>query len=156
MVDLLTYDYTVDVFGAPAPQGSKKCIGLRNGRHVLVESSKFVKPWREAVVQACAYRAMVLGPIDPLDGPLVARMVFTLHKPTSAPKTRRIWPDKYPDLSKILRATEDALTTAGVWTDDARVVGFDRLWKTYPNEDPEALPQPGVRISVRRLNPQEH
>lgn len=145
------YDYFVEVFGAPAPQGSKKCLGLRGGRHLLVESSKFVKPWRAAVVAACNYRALMLGATDPLDGPLVARMVFTLHKPASAPKRRRIYPDKYPDLSKILRATEDALTDAGVWADDARVVGFDRLWKTYPNEDPEALPRPGVRISVRRL-----
>lgn len=149
------YDFTVEVFGAPAPQGSKKFVGMRGGRPVLVEVVKAVKPWRAAIVQACNYRAVVMGPTEPLDGPLVARMVFTLPKPVSAPKRRRTWPDGRPDLSKLVRSTEDALTDAGVWADDGRVVEYDRLAKTYPNEDTEALPRPGVRISVRRLIPLE-
>ena len=54
-----------------------------------------------------------------------------------------------PDLSKLLRSTEDALTDAGLWADDARVVEYERLAKVYPGEDPEALPVPGVRIEIR-------
>lgn len=134
----------VVAFGLPAPQGSKRHVG--NG--VMIESSKAVKPWREAV-KAAAVEVMDGG--APLDGPLVVRMVFTLRKPQSAPKTRRTWPDRTPDLSKLARATEDALTEAGVWADDARAVEYERLAKVFPLEDPEALHIPGVRLSVRQV-----
>lgn len=140
---------TVIAFGSPAPQGSKRHVG----GGVMVESSKAVKPWREAV-KAAALDAMggEWVPDAPLDGPLVVRMVFTLRKPASAPKKRRTWPDRTPDLSKLARATEDALTDAGVWADDARVVEYERLAKVFPGEDIEALHIPGARIVVRRLS----
>lgn len=136
---------TVVAYGRPAPQGSKKFVGTskKTGRGILVESSKHVKPWR-AIVDAAA-RGLVN---TPLDGPLIVRMIFTVPKPASAPKRRRTWPAVMPDLSKLARATEDALTTAGLWADDARVVEYERLAKVYPGEDPEALHAPGVRITV--------
>ena len=137
------------VYGDPAPQGSKKFVGMINGHGMLVESSKKVKPWRQDVVTA-AKAAMAEG-AAPLDGNLVARMVFTLPKPASAPKRRRTYPNKKPDVTKLARSTEDALVTAGVIVDDARIVGYDRQFKVYPNEDPEALSSPGVRIEIRRL-----
>lgn len=151
---------TVEVvaYGSPAPQGSKRFVGMRGGRAVLVESSKAVKPWREAVQDAVLYTTRIYGtPSDwPLAGPLAASMVFTLAKPVSAPKRRRTWPDRYPDLSKLVRATEDALTDCGLWEDDARVIRYDLLAKVFPGEDPQALDRPGVRISVRRLTPLEN
>lgn len=135
---------TIIVRGMPAPQGSKRHVG--NG--VMLESSKKVKPWRQDVV-AAAVEARNGAP--PLDGPLRARIVFTLPKPKSAPKRKRTYPDKKPDLSKLLRSTEDALTNAGVIADDARIVGFDRLEKVFPGEDPEALDTPGAIIHVYRI-----
>lgn len=137
------------VYGRPAPQGSKKHVGdTKEGRAILVESSRHVGPWRELVHAAAVAARMGSAP---LDGPLVARMVFTLRKPKSAPKGRRIYPDRYPDLSKLIRSTEDALSNAGVWADDARVVGYTRQWKCYPGEDPEALEAPGARIRVQTM-----
>lgn len=138
---------TFEVYGLPAPQGSKRHVG--GGR--MIESSKAVKPWREAVKWAA--REAMAGPDGwaALDGPLLARMVFTLPKPKSAPKTRRTWADRKPDLSKLLRSTEDALTDAGLIADDARLVEFSRLAKVYPGEDVEALASPGCRITVERL-----
>lgn len=138
---------TIVVYGNPAPQGSKRFVGTaRNGRGILVESSAKVKPWRQDV-KAAALEARN-GSL-PLDGPLVARLVFTLPKPKSAPKRRQSWPDRKPDLSKLLRSTEDALTDAGVIADDARIVEFERLAKVFPGEDPEALEVPGARIEIR-------
>jgi len=136
------------VYGHPAPQGSKRHVG--NG--VMVESSKHVKPWRDDVKNA-AEKAIAdqLGQTYPLDEPLVVRMVFTLPKPASAPKRRRTWPCRTPDLSKLIRSTEDALTNAGVWRDDARVTEYERAAKVYPGEDPEALDAPGVRITIRPI-----
>lgn len=135
-------------YGTPAPQGSKKAF-VRGGRAALVESSAKVKPWREAVKTAALdWRDEHGRPT--LDGPLLGSMTFTLRKPTSAPKRRRVWPTKYPDLSKLLRCTEDAITDAGLWADDARVVEYQSLRKLYVGDD-GALDTPGVVVAIRAL-----
>lgn len=162
------------VYGSPAPQGSKKFVGLaKSGRGILAESSKKVRPWRQDVkaaarealeaisVQMTAMGGSVVRVLDagngihafpfPLDAPVRVRMVFTMPKPASAPKRKRTYPCRMPDLSKLARSTEDALTEAGIWKDDARVVEYSRLAKVYPGEDPEALDAPGVRIEVELL-----
>lgn len=148
----------ITVYAMPASQGSKRYVGRAGGRGVMVESSKKLPGWRQAVREAalaCIYcsrpfdgKASVLRSGYPLDQPLAAAMTFTLPKPVSAPKRRRTWPDRMPDLSKLVRSTEDALTDAGVWRDDARVIAYRRLAKVYPNEGPDALPIPGVLIRI--------
>lgn len=143
------------VYGNPAPQGSKKFAGMRGGHGVLVESSKKVKPWRmdvKAAAQEAIERRLdelnhhIRG-WQPYDIPLSVLMVFTLPKPASAPKTRTIFPMRMPDCSKLVRSTEDALTDAGVWVDDARIVECISR-KVYPGEDPYALATPGAIIDV--------
>lgn len=114
---------------------------------ILVESSKKVKPWRKEVDHA---GRVAMAGRAPLDGPLRVTMTFTLPKPTSAPKTRRTYPMRTPDLSKLVRATEDALTTAGVWVDDARVVELTTA-KRYPGEGDSALSRPGVVIKIQPI-----
>ncbi len=137
------------VTGNPAPQGSKKFVGTtKTGRGLMVESSKKVKPWRMDVKAAAEAVLEQFAAMAPLDGPLVVSMVFTLPKPASAPKRRTTWPDKKPDLSKLARSTEDAISDAGLWADDARVVEYARLAKVFPGEDPDALAVPGVRVRV--------
>ena len=75
-------------------------------------------------------------------------MVFSLPRPKSAPKAVKHQARK-PDLSKLVRATEDALTDAGVWEDDARVVGFANTRKVFAGgSDPDALPVPGAVIRI--------
>jgi crossover junction endodeoxyribonuclease RusA len=104
------------VHGTPAPQGSKKGY-VRGGRAVLVESSAAVRPWRQDVTTAAIEAA---GGWTTPDGPVAVHVTFLIRRPASAP--RRVWPDRKPDLDKLLRSTLDALTTAGVIADDARVV----------------------------------
>lgn len=140
------------VQGTPAPQGSKKFVGVHNGRGVMVESSKKVKPWRQDVkaeVERLLANYKHLHGVDwiPLDRALRVTMVFTLPKPISLPK-RRTRPDRKPDLSKLARSTEDALTDAGLWRDDARVVEYARLAKVYPGDGPWALASPGCIIML--------
>jgi Holliday junction resolvase RusA-like endonuclease len=133
---------TIVVAGAPAPQGSKKAIINRHtGKVALIESSKAVKPWREAVRSEAAAVMRTLA-LEPLDGPVWAEMAFYFRRPRSHYRTGRyshllrpdapIAPITPPDLSKLRRATEDALTDAGVWADDARVVGIcdGKFWAT--------------------------
>lgn len=146
------------VIGDPAPQGSKKFVGTNKaGRGILVESSKKVRPWRQDVVAAAMIARERVGAdgqretLPALDGPLRAKVVFTVRKPASAPKKRRTFPCTKPDLSKLLRSTEDALVTAGAIADDARIVEFSRLAKVYPGEDPDSLDAPGVRITIEKV-----
>lgn len=150
------------VYGLPGPQGSKTATGrMRRTKAggltpVLRESSAKVKPWRAAVADA-AITAVVATPHRPwfpLDGPLVARMVFTLPRPKSKRADEAPAADRKPDVSKLIRSTEDALTGI-VWSDDARVVGYDRVWKTYPGADPDALTVPGAVVAVRRATAAE-
>jgi len=135
------------VFGEAAPQGSKRHVG--GGR--MIESSKKVAPWRKAVYEAARAQSIDWcdqGHVwDPLDGPLVADFVFTMPKGSTLPKWRD-WHDKVPDLSKLARSTEDALTGV-VWADDARVTAYRRLEKRYVgSDDPDTLPIPGAVIRV--------
>jgi Holliday junction resolvase RusA-like endonuclease len=136
----------------------------------MLEMSKKLKPWRDDV-KAAALTAMECGQIGdvqlhhpPLDGPLAASIVFTVReKPGSKPtwwpagerwsKALRWRPASTPDLSKLLRSTEDALTGV-VWKDDARVVEYTRLAKYYVGHDAEdVLPYTtGAVIRVWRLS----
>lgn len=143
------------VYGSPAPQGSKRFVGFSKpkageprGRAILVESSDRVKPWREDVKTAAL---AVRDGAPPLDGPLRVRMVFTLPKPSSAPKRRKLYAMRKPDLSKLVRSTEDALVDAGLISDDARIVEYARVAKVFPHEDADALEAPGVLIEIESL-----
>jgi len=131
---------TIRVIGTPAPQGSKRHIG----RGVMIESSEKVAPWREAVANAAVEQVPELE--RGLDGPIGLSVYFALKAPVSASRKRlALGPIGPPDLSKLIRATEDALTTAGIWRDDARVVAI-RAGKRYARPG-EAT---GADISVYR------
>lgn len=151
---------TFTVYGDPAPQGSKSAKGsytdAHGKRHVrLVESSKKVAPWR-ARVEAAALRAILDRRGEfPLTGPLALSVVFSLPRPARMPKERIVdgvaLPMAYPDTSKLVRSTEDALTAAGVWKDDAQAVEFrEPFGKRYVGE-PGALGEPGAVVTVWRI-----
>lgn len=105
------------VIGEPAPQGSKRHVG----RGILIESSKKVKPWRQDVA-AAALEARAGRP--PMDGPVMVEIAFYLARPKSAPKSRQ-YPDRKPDIDKLVRSTLDAIVTAGLIHDDGQVCSID-------------------------------
>jgi crossover junction endodeoxyribonuclease RusA len=150
--------FALDVYGKPAPQGSHKAYVVA-GRARIVNDSESTLPWRQAVVDAA--RAEIDrydGEWVPLEGPLVTHIAFWLPRPVGAPKTIDIRPIKKPDLDKILRATNDALTAAGVWRDDSQVVSSheEKFYSLGP--ELSRLYQrgwhrpPGVSIEVRTLD----
>lgn len=154
---------TIVVYGTPAPQGSKRHVG----GGVMIESSKKVKPWRQDVKAMARAEIEARPGWQPLDGPLAVSMVFSVrHRPASKPswwpmgmrwsKTLMWRPASTPDLSKLLRSTEDALTDAGLWRDDARVVEYRHLAKYYVADDaPGVLASgPGCVIQVWALGEQ--
>jgi Holliday junction resolvase RusA-like endonuclease len=112
----------IRAFGTPAPQGSKSFKGMRGGKPILAESSKKVTPWRAAVVDAALQAVKVAGWVTlGKDVPVRLEVEFFLKPPATMPKGRTA-PTTYPDVSKLIRSTEDALTSAKVWADDAQVV----------------------------------
>jgi Holliday junction resolvase RusA-like endonuclease len=109
------YSFWID--GEPAPQGSKTGF-YKNGRVVMVESSKKVKPWREAVMKQTA-NYMSWNTQNPLTTAVEISLVFHLPRPRTV---TRQWPCVKPDLDKLIRSTFDGLTTGGLYTDDALVI----------------------------------
>jgi crossover junction endodeoxyribonuclease RusA len=139
----------VIVRGIPAPQGSKRHVG--NGR--MIESSKAVGPWREAV-RGQTQAAMRGRP--PLGGPVRVRVWFWLPRPKGHYGTGRntdqvrpsapVRPSGTPDLDKLLRAILDGLTDGGAWKDDGQVVELTAR-KLY------VLPglTPGAKIEITEV-----
>lgn len=131
------------VDGRPAPQGSKKYMGHRGGKPILLESSKSLKEWREKIAwharQArnnVAHRGVVEN------WPVGVQLDFYFRRPKSAPRFRRS-PIVRPDVDKLTRAVLDALTGV-VFKDDSQVVGLHAT-KSYLDDDSTTE---GVRIAV--------
>lgn len=108
---------SVWVAGRPAAQGSKKHIG--HGR--MVESSKYVGPWREHIANAVRTQPLAVRRLWPLQGPVQVRLSFVMPRPVNTPKRSTPPAVKKPDGDKLERAVWDALSKAGVWRDDAQV-----------------------------------
>ena len=125
---------TFTVYGTPAPQGSKRHVG----RGILIESSKKVKPWREAVKWA----ALQLDS-QTFDGPLEVELRFLLSRPKGHYGTGRnagtvkasspAYPATRPDIDKLARSTLDGLGEAGLFGDDSQIVTL-RLEKRYTEQ----------------------
>jgi crossover junction endodeoxyribonuclease RusA len=135
----MTTPLRITVHGRPAPQGSKRHVG----RGILIESSKGLQPWRQAVTTAAHNtRQRHEHPGYP-EGPLTVAITYLLPKPQATTAVRRkfpLLPWLRPDLDKLLRATLDALTDAGIWHDDAQVTTLHAR-KIYA--------QPGQPIGAR-------
>ena len=130
---------TITVLGLPKPAGSKRAFVLRgrdgsirtraNGSPIVnvTDDCKKSKSWKEQVSQA-AYE-QTIG--DPLSGALLVTMTFIMPRPkghygsgknantlkASAPNH----PTVKPDVLKLARAAEDALTGI-IYKDDAQTV----------------------------------
>jgi Holliday junction resolvase RusA-like endonuclease len=138
---------TFEVPGVPQPQGSTK--SFRRGTKIVTTSDNpRLRPWRDAL---CWHAREALGGHPRFEGPVVVSAVFWLPRPAghfgsgrnaghlrpSAPTS----PTVPPDLDKLVRAALDALSEAGVWRDDAQVVGFGEVAKRYSDK-------PGACIAV--------
>lgn len=130
---------TVHVPGVPIPQGSMKHFGV--GRPMESSNKATLLPWRASVI-AHVRQQMERGGEWPIDGPVALSATFFLPRPKSAPRWR-IWPDRKPDLDKLLRAAGDSLTQAGAIRDDAQIVVFERVGKEYGT--------PGMSLMLRAL-----
>lgn len=117
------------VHGIAQPAGSKR--GFVRGGHVrVVDANPRSREWKTRVAQVAA-EAMRAAGAEMLLGPVVLNLTFSVPRPAghfrtglhsnrlkpSAPER----PTKRPDLLKLARAVEDALTGI-VYRDDAQIV----------------------------------
>ena len=134
--------YKFFVHGRPAPQGSKRAMG----RGIMIEQSKYVASWRQDVYQKAL---QVRGDEPLLDGPLFVNYRFLFLRPKShynkwgVKSDAPIYCAKAPDLSKLVRATEDALT-GSIIVDDRYIVSETAI-KVF-NEDEQ-----GCWIRIGRM-----
>jgi Holliday junction resolvase RusA-like endonuclease len=115
--------------GKPEPGGSKRAFySKKSGKTWVIDSNLNVANWKDLVRVAVlqAYKD------PPMQGPLYAEFTFYLKRPKSHFKTGKtnwaelknnapVAPMSKPDLTKLIRGTEDALKDI-VFIDDAQIV----------------------------------
>jgi Holliday junction resolvase RusA-like endonuclease len=149
--------FTVE--GRPQTAGSKVAVpitkaGARIGTRVVESGDRAAKrSWREDV-RAAAREAIGQQAGWPLDGPCAVELLFTRRRPQSHYGKRRgasyvkdsapSLPTTRPDLLKVARAVEDALSGI-TWHDDAVIVD-EHLRKRWGERE-------GVTVTIRPLSP---
>lgn len=117
-------DLSFTVYGVAQPAGSKTTGQRKDGRRFVRDSAKRSAPWKLQVADAAGKAVNGSGL---LDGPLELSVIFTVPRPKSHYGARGLrpsapaYPTVRPDVTKLLRAIEDACTGI-VWRDDAQVV----------------------------------
>lgn len=126
------------ISGLPVPQGSMRAF-MVGGKPRLTPTSNAVGEWKTLVRLAVGEK----WKSAPINGPVIVGLDFHMPKPASEPKKKVTWPDRKPDLDKLIRAIGDALTKVVV-QDDARIVEIHakKLWATE---------SPGVRIKIWKV-----
>lgn len=112
----------------PQPQGSMKGFVLpgkwgAKPRAILTSDNKKLKPFRGEVTREAMSALSKAGIAEPFAAkhvPVSMVMDFYFQKPPSVPKKRKGMVVK-PDLSKLVRSTEDAMTGI-LYVDDAQIV----------------------------------
>jgi Holliday junction resolvase RusA-like endonuclease len=123
--------------GTPQPAGSKTAFrDPRTDRVIVKDDNPKTKPWKKAVAKS-ALPAMTGRPL--LDGPVSILIVFFLDRPKghygtgrNAERVKDFAPARpivRPDVLKLARAVEDALTGVA-YEDDAQIVR-EHLEKHY-------------------------
>jgi crossover junction endodeoxyribonuclease RusA len=129
---MIAPDLEFTVFGIPAPKGSKRGFVVGSRAVVVDDNKPALRDWTRSVNDVV---------ID-----------FFLPKPASAPKRRRTWPMRKPDLDKLTRAMLDPLVKVRLIADDARIVEL-RVSKDYASGGDR--PRAEVRVwTLARLNPE--
>lgn len=146
MSDFEVFEFRV--IGTPQQRGSKQAHArydkqgkpiTKDGRVLTFakDDNPKSKAWMDSVRTTAAEYC---GSRDLLAGPLILSVMFQFSRPSSHYGTGRNegvlkasapqHKESTPDLSKLLRALEDALTGV-VWRDDRQVVQYDKCVKCW-------------------------
>ena len=139
---------TFTAHGKPATAGSKKAFPYRKkdgtlGATVTDSSGENGKAWRGVVVAAALDALGARTGLDLIRGPVAVRMQFVFSRPKShfgtgrnADRLKDSAPQhhtKKPDVLKLGRAVEDALTGV-VWRDDSQICDGDYCKRYGPTD----------------------
>ena len=142
----------IDVVGIPRPGGSKTAaFNKKTGKGFCRPANPHTAEWRQDVLSSAI--GQYQGELLVL--PLTVHYDFRFPRPKTHYRSgknshmlKETAPDAHstkPDLTKIIRSTEDALTGI-VWRDDSQVCHAD-AFKRYCNTDEK----PGVTITIAKM-----
>lgn len=111
--------FQCEIPGPAVPQGSAKAFVV-SGKAIITSANKNLKNWRALAVLCLSQRRQEMGMEGPFEGPVWVEVVEYRVRPKGRPR-RHTAPDVRPDLDKVVRASLDVLTIAGVLKDDCQV-----------------------------------
>jgi len=132
--------------GIPVSAGSKRAFKTKTGKVIMVPASNKQRPWMDSVRWAAinAFERQVK-----IEGPISLEAIFVLPRPKGhygtgknlgiLKKNAPAFCATRPDLSKLVRAIEDSITSI-IWRDDSQVVET-KASKIYGET-------PGVHITI--------
>ena len=131
--------FEVRVYGLPVAQGRPRAFKLPSGQ-IRVYDPQQSRDWKRTVMG----QVLAVKPERLLEGALECEMDFYLPRPKSLPK-RVVYPVKKPDVTNLIKGTEDALKGI-VFSDDSAVVSL-RAAKHYATDGTP----PGVYLRLEEL-----
>lgn len=154
----------IDVKGTPAPQGSKRGIPIRRkngtiGAAIVESAGDKLTTWRQDVRAAAEQSATEQQwELPQRHIPIDVDIIFWFARPKSHYRTGKNshllrdnapkFHTTKPDIDKLIRGILDALTSAGIYTDDSNVTRAAAT-KHYANQGEPA----GAFIVVTALIP---
>jgi Holliday junction resolvase RusA-like endonuclease len=141
------------VEGLAKPAGSKRAFCLKRngaftGRAVVTDDCKTSKSWKQVVRHAATAHLSALSSFEVFNTPLKFEACFIMPRPRghfrasgalSKAGALKPFPAVKPDVLKLTRAVEDALTGV-IYTDDALIV-TEHIRKRYGD-------RPGVAVRI--------
>lgn len=149
---MTTRSLTIEVFGRPAQMGSKRAF-VRGSRAIMVnDNSDRLRQWYNAVASRAAE---TMGSAPQFLGPIRLSVEFRFKRPRGHYGSGRnaamkkpgspIMHTQKPDLDKLVRSTQDALS-AVVWRDDCQVCEYGVVRRVWAEDGRE-----GATIVVEEL-----
>ena len=113
--------------GIARPGGSKTPVGRKDGGTGMRPAGKYTKTWMGVV----SYHARQHYTDDPLTGVIKASFIFTMKRPKNHYRSNgelKKWAPLYhtskPDVGKLVRSTEDAMSGI-IYRDDSQIAVRD-------------------------------
>jgi Holliday junction resolvase RusA-like endonuclease len=137
------------VLGEPTPEGSTRAFYIKKLDRTVTthQNKKELGAWRNRVATEAQHALEGREWTSDSCSAYIVEVEFVLSRPASVPVHRRIHPIVKPDIDKLVRAINDALTGI-LFADDCQVVSLS-VRKTY-NDSRRA----GAYIAVSRYGNQ--
>lgn len=121
------------VYGTAEPAGSKRAFVI-GGKARVTDANRKSAPWKQEVASAGAkamewHRGLYEGPLSVTFSIFVPRPQGHFGRKGNLLPSARLYPAVKPDVLKLARGLEDALSGI-VWRDDAQIV-VEHLYKQY-------------------------